>query len=309
MIVAVDLNPSLDRTLTVERLEEAAVNRAHTVRLDPSGKGLNVARALNAWGVPMRALALLGGGAGATLARLLEGEEVPCEGIPIAGETRSNIVIVDEARGTYIKVNEAGPAVSPQELAALEGHIDSRAAPGDLWVFSGRLPPTAPPDTYARLIGLVQSRGARALLDASGQPFVLGAAARPYLIKPNQLEAQELTGRPIRSERDALDAIRTLWARGSEAVAITCGAKGAFIGYRGTIVEAVPPAVAAVSAVGPGDATMAGLAWGLLQGLPAPEMARLAVAAGTATTLVEGTGMATLAEVEAMRPQVQVRVL
>lgn len=309
MIVAVDLNPSLDRTLTVARLEAAAVNRAQSVRLDPGGKGLNVARALTAWGLPALAFALLGGGTGTTVRRLLQREEVPCEAVPIEGETRSNITIVEEARGSYLKVNEPGPVVVLEELDALEDQIMSRAERGDLWVFSGRLPLGAPQDTYARLVHLVQSRGARAMLDVSGRPLSLGVAARPFLIKPNRFEAQELTGRPLETARDAVAIVRELWTRGIKAVAITRGAEGAVIGWQGTIVEAIPPAVDVVGPVGAGDATMAALAWAIMEGLRPQEMVRLAVAAGTATALVEGTGIAPLEQVEAMRPRVQVRVL
>ncbi|MDI7278190.1 MAG: hexose kinase, partial [Anaerolineae bacterium] len=238
MIYAVDLNPSLDRTLTVARLEPGTVNRAQAVRLDAGGKGLNVARALSAWGLPVRAFALLGGGTGATVLRLLEKDRVPCEAVQIEGETRSNITLIDEQASTYVKVNEPGPVVMLEELDALEDRIRSLIERGDLWAFSGRLPLGAPPDTYARLIYLVQSRGARALLDASDTPLVLGAAARPLLLKPNQAEAEELAGRPIESEDDAVGLVRELWARGISAVALTRGAEGALVGWEGGIAEA-----------------------------------------------------------------------
>ncbi len=309
MIVCVDLNPSLDRTLTVAKLEPASVNRAHSVRLDPGGKGLNVARALSAWGLPSVAFALLGGGTGTTVARLLAQEEVHCQAVPIEGETRSNIVVVDESKETYIKVNEPGPVVTLEELDILEDRILARVERGDLWIFSGSLPLGAPHDTYARLIHLVQSRGARALLDASGKPLALGATARPFLVKPNQIEAQALMDRPLSTVEDAVAAIRELWTRGIKAVVITRSGAGAVLGWQGTIVEAVPPDVPPVSPVGAGDAAMAALAWGIQERLRPLEMARLAVAAGTATVQVEGTGIATLAQVEAMRTQVQVRVL
>ena len=180
---------------------------------------------------------------------------------------------------------------------------------GDLWAFSGRLPPGAPLDTYARLIHLVQSRGARALLDASGRPLVLGAAARPFLIKVNQAEAQEMLGCPIEGRDSVVRAILEIWGRGVKAAAITRGKSGAVFGWQGTIVEAVPPAIEEVSPVGAGDATMAALAWAILEGLRPLEAARLAAAAGSAKALVEGTGMPSLAQVEEMKPRVEVRAL
>jgi 1-phosphofructokinase len=309
MIVIVGLNPSLDRTLTVARLDPQIVNRAHTVRMDPGGKGLNVARALSSWGLPVVLLAMLGGGTGTTVARLLAKEQVPNQAVPIDGETRSNIVFVDEATGTHIKVNEPGPIVTLEELDSLEDRVLSMVDQGDLWIFAGQLPPGAPHDTYARLIHLVQSKGARALLDASGRSLVLGTAARPFLVKPNHIEAQDLVDHPVESTADAVAAIRNLWQRGIKAVIITRGGEGAIFGWQNTIVEAVPPAIDVVSSVGSGDATMAALAWGIMEGLRPLEMARLAVAAGTATAMVEGTGMASLEQVEAMRSRVQVQAL
>ncbi len=71
----------------------------------------------------------------------------------------------------------------------------------------------------------------------------------------------------------------------------------------------MPPAVDVIASVGAGDSVMAAMAWGIMEGLRPLEMARLAVAAGTATALVDGSGVASLAQVEAMRPRVRVRVL
>ncbi len=309
MIVAVDLNPSLDRTLTVKRLEPAAVSRAHAVRLDPGGKAVNVARALNAWGLPVLGVVLLGGSTGSGIARLLERERVPYEPVPVDGESRSNIVIIDEACGSYIKVNEPGPSVAAEELDALQDRILRRVTQGDLWVFSGRLPLGLPEDTCYRLINLVQSRGARAFFDSSGKPFALGVGACPYLVKPNHLEAEELIGRPVRTTDDAVAAVRELWHRNIEAVAITRGAEGAVVGYHGTIVEASPPALEVAAPVGAGDASMAALVWSVFDRLGPVEMARLAVAAGAATAVVPGSGVATLGQVEAMRQRVEVKVL
>ena len=51
MIHTVTLNPSLDRTLRYDRLVPGEVNRASSVRVEPSGKGVNVAAALRSLGV------------------------------------------------------------------------------------------------------------------------------------------------------------------------------------------------------------------------------------------------------------------
>ncbi|GAA3818695.1 hypothetical protein GCM10022380_41780 [Amycolatopsis tucumanensis] len=50
MIVTVTPNPSLDHTVEVDALRRGEVLRAGPSRLDPGGKGVNVARALAAHG-------------------------------------------------------------------------------------------------------------------------------------------------------------------------------------------------------------------------------------------------------------------
>lgn len=45
-VVTVTLNPALDKTVTVPRLEVGGLNRVEQIRFDPGGKGVNVAKVL-----------------------------------------------------------------------------------------------------------------------------------------------------------------------------------------------------------------------------------------------------------------------
>ena len=56
MIVTVTPNPSLDRTIEVAGLARGGVTRALGGRVDPGGKGINVARALANHGLAARAV-------------------------------------------------------------------------------------------------------------------------------------------------------------------------------------------------------------------------------------------------------------
>ena len=73
MIITLTLNPSLDRTIDVERLARGEVIRAASSHVDPGGKGVNVTRALLANGVTSRAVLTCGGEEGQHLVRLLAG--------------------------------------------------------------------------------------------------------------------------------------------------------------------------------------------------------------------------------------------
>ena len=311
MIYTVTLNPALDRTLTVPSLRLGEVNRARSVRLDLSGKGINVSRALRLLGVPSRIIAFVGGGTGRAIRDGLaaDGFETIC--VEVADETRQNITVVDAAAGVLTKINEPGAAVSPADLAAMATLIERSAAASDLWVFSGSLPPGAPSDLYARLITLVQARGGRAFLDSSGEALRQGLAARPYAIKPNSEEAGEVLGRPVVSDTDHVAALRWFQDNGSQLVCLTRGARGIVLALdgvprTGAPLSAAPPPIAAASPIGAGDATLAGLVWAVRDGCDPVETAQRAVACGTAAAMQEGTGVGERASVEMLLKQVRV---
>jgi 1-phosphofructokinase family hexose kinase len=307
MIVTVTPNPVLDRTLTVLRIVFNEVVRATASRLDWGGKGFNVSRALQALGVESVAMGFVGGATGQMLERGLRDLGIATDFVHIAGETRTNIVVTDVGAEQYVKVNEAGPTVQAQELAAFFDQTRERVRPGDIWVLSGSLPPGVPLDFYAQLIALVQARGAKALLDSSGEPLRLGCMAGPYLVKPNAVEAEEVTGREIGSDADALGAAEFFLCQGIELVALSLGADGLLLASKQQTVWARPPRMRARNPVGAGDALLAGIAWAMERGLPLEEMARWAVATGTAAAVREGVSVGTRAEVETLYEQIQTR--
>ncbi|MFH1085565.1 MAG: hexose kinase [Chloroflexota bacterium] len=242
MIYTVTLNPTIDRTLRYERLVLGAVNRATSARTDLSGKGVNVSVALRQMGLPSVLLGLAAGVSGRTLVEGLRAAGFDCDFVQMeAGETRSNITVIDEATGLTTKLNEAGPAVGAEHLSALVERLRQRLAPGDVCVFSGSLPPGAPDDSYARLIGAARACGARTVLDSSGAPMRLGCAARPDWIKPNTLEAAELLGCPepsLDTPHALASAIVELMELGPTHVLLTLGARGAVCAEK----VALPPA-------------------------------------------------------------------
>ena len=283
--------------------------RAAAVREDLGGKGFNVSRALLALGEPSVAAGFVGGHAGRRIAEGLSALGLATELVALAGgETRTNVTVVAPDR--HVKVNEPGPAVSPEEQARLVARVRALARAGDLWVVSGSLPPGARPELYAELVRIVQGAGARALLDTSGAALRAGCAAAPFLVKPNAVEARELTGPglaplapsvaarsaaeskgdlpPAGELRAVLDAIHRL---GPAHVLLTLGAEGAVLSTGGRTWRATPPAVEERNPIGAGDALLAGLVFGLARGLALPEALRWGVAAGAAAASLPGTAV------------------
>ena len=281
-------------------------SRAASTRVDWGGKGFNVSRALKALGTDSVAMAFAGGDTGHRLARGLQLLGIDTDFVQVAGETRTNVVIVDETTGRHIKVNEAGPSILLDEHEQLLQRVRQRVQPGDLWVLAGSLPPGLPASFYAEIIELLQAAGARAFLDASGEPLRLGCAARPALVKPNAVEAQEITGQRIASPQDALAAADRFLAGGIELVALSMGADGLVLATASQAVWAKPPVVPVSNPTGAGDSLLAGVVWAAEQGLPLADVARWGVATGTASAMREGVSVGSRAEVETIRERVEV---
>lgn len=290
MIYTVTLNPALDREYQVPALAFGEVLRAAAVRDDLGGKGFNVSRALLALGEPSVAVGFVGGHAGRRIAEGLSALGLATELVELAGgETRTNVTVVAPDR--HVKVNEPGPAVSPEEQARLVARVRALARAGDLWVLSGSLPPGSRPELYAELVRILQGAGARALLDTSGPALRAGCAAAPFLVKPNAVEAEELTGLDAGAPAARAAAIGAVHRLGPAHVLLTLGAEGAVLSDGARTWRATPPAVDERNPIGAGDALLAGVVFGLARGLALPEALRWGVAAGAAAASLPGTAV------------------
>jgi 1-phosphofructokinase family hexose kinase len=306
MIYTLTLNPALDRELTVHELATDEVLRAERVRVDCGGKGFNVSRTLAALGQRSIALGLIGGATGERLRADLAASGVETDFLDVAGETRTNVTIVTADHGRQIKVNEPGPEVSLAEQSALLDKVSSLARAADWWVLSGSLPPGVDGSIYARLISIVQSAGAHALLDTSDEPLRSGCSAGPFLVKPNAREASRLTGVAVAGSEAARLAAARIHDLGVAVVAVSLGSAGAVLSTREGTWVAEPPPVRARNSSGAGDALLAGLLWGFTRRQSPPEALRAAVACGAAAASLDGTSAPPLSVVESLARDVRV---
>lgn len=297
MIVTLTPNPSLDRTLEIDRLVRGEVLRATRASVEPGGKGINVSRALQANGHATRAVLPLGGRGGEQLGDALRASGLEVVAVPIAEPVRTNISLV-EADATVTKVNAPGPQLTADDVTALvKATID--ACDGAAWlVCSGSLPPGAPDDLYATLVREGHAAGVRVAVDTSGPSLVTAVDAGPDLLKPNVHELAAATGRRLETLGDVAAAARLLLLVPDAVVVVSLGADGALlVPAIGEVLHGGTPPVTARSAVGAGDALLAGV----LSTLPAPraqgdsrssgEALRTGVAYGTAAAQLPGTQM------------------
>ena len=71
MIVTVTMNPAIDKTVDIDRLQHGGLNRIQKVEYDAGGKGINVSKTIQELGGTSVATGFLGGNAGRTIESVL----------------------------------------------------------------------------------------------------------------------------------------------------------------------------------------------------------------------------------------------
>ena len=312
MMVTVTLNAALDRTLTVPNFQLGQRHRASQGLTLAGGKGINVARALKRLDVPVVATGLAGGRTGTRIVEELTSEAILNDFVRIGDESRTSTAVVDPTAGTYTEINEWGPQVTPEELEMLLEKISYLARGADMVVFAGTLPRAVSDSFYAEAIRDLSRRTVRAVLDSEGSPLRLGVEAEPYLVTPNQREAEALVGQELNDDEDYLMAVERIAEMGARNVLITDETRsfGLFREDRKRVLlRALAPRVDPISAVGSGDVLLASFLASRLADKPLEESMRSAVAAGAASTLEVGAGRFEPREVSRLQGSVDVSEL
>lgn len=309
MIYTLTLNPAIDRELTVDKVEYDKVLSALEARVDLGGKGFNVSRMLMSLGTSSVAVGFVGGNTGRRLQDGLNTLGIASDFVWVEGETRTNISIVTRLHDHYIKVNEKGPQVSEAKQAELLDKIDSIARDGDWWVLAGSLPPEVDESFYARIIKVLNDRGAIAILDTTGEALRLGCLERPFLIKPNAEETQALTSMLVDTPAQVAMAAAELREMGVQNVVISLGKKGALLQTPENTWLAHAPVVKEKNPIGAGDSMVGGLVWSLAQDMSLSEALSWGVASGAAAASLSGTDVGSLTLITELRSRVRLEGL
>ncbi|MGH9754458.1 MAG: 1-phosphofructokinase family hexose kinase [Blastocatellia bacterium] len=302
MILCVSANPAIDRRLRMERLTVGAVNRAYSAEAAPGGKAAHVAMAARALGEESLWIGFLGGATGEECERGLTALGIQVNAVRISAATRVNLEIIDDA-GVVTEALEPGGAVTAEEVSRMFRvcrELFARHREKAVAVMSGSLAPGAPDDFYATLIRAARASGCRTLLDASGKPLLAALEAAPDLVKPNREEATWATKLAVTGGASAVEAARRMIERGARSAAISLGADGlVWLREKDAAPLFAPPLkVDARSAVGSGDATIAGFAVAAMRGLDAEDTLRLATACGAANCMAPLPGRIQASEVD-----------
>jgi 6-phosphofructokinase 2 len=304
-IVTVTLNPALDIYAATERLAPTRKLRCTDERRDPGGGGVNVARVAHRLGANVLAVYTTGGVVGDSLGEMIQGEGVRSLCLPVSGETRESLTILEQSSAKEYRFVFPGPTLSADDWRACFSQLQGLKDAFEFIVLSGSLPPGAPDDAYAQIARWARSKGMRVVLDASGPALKPALDEGVFLIKPSLDELRDIVDAPLETLEDWIGACRALVDRkAAEIVALTVGDRGAVVATRDQAWRAESVKVDVVSSVGAGDSFLGAMVWALDAGRPLDEAFRHGVAAGTAALLTPGTQLSRPEDVRTLLPQV-----
>ena len=290
-IISVTLNPSIDVTLWIDDMHFDATNRVLEETREAGGKGINVSRVVQTFGMPNLCLTVVGEDNSDEFAGYLEEESIHYELLKVQGAVRENLTLRNGDR--TMKINRKGPFLSVMMIGALMALIQSRMNEGDIVMFGGSLPENVEVSDYVELMMAVKQAGGRVVVDSDLLTLEDYRRVSPWLIKPNIHELRRILPVEDDSDEAVLRAASTLHKAGVENVLVSRGADGILCVNSQCAVKAKSPKIEAKSTVGAGDSALAGFLIGTVKEYGVEECVRLASACGSACVMQDGTALAT----------------
>lgn len=286
MIYTVTFSPAIDYVVYMDDIIAGETNR--TLREDYffGGKGINVSSVLTELGIANTAMGFLSGFTGRAIEEGLHERGIMTDFIYLdSGISRINIKIKTLQE---TEINAQGPVIAEEELQQLIQKL-ALMKKGDMLIISGSVPNTMPDDTYERIIKSLSGKDIEYVVDATGELLKSVLKYKPFLIKPNRRELEELVGYRISSEEKLKGGAVKLQEMGAKNVLVSLGSQGAYLlceNGEEHRVNAIK--LEAYNTVGAGDSMVAGFVAGYMKKRDYLQALMLGNAAGAATAASHG---------------------
>ncbi|GGH78602.1 1-phosphofructokinase [Pullulanibacillus pueri] len=284
MIYTCTLNPSIDYFIEVEDFKLGGLNRIDKEIKVPGGKGINVSRVLNRFGVENKALGFTGGFTGQYIMDCLTEEDISTDFVKVDGDSRINIKL---RSGRETEMNGRGPEISEHALRTFMSKLEVLEA-GDILVLSGSIPDSLPKTLYELIIKKFSEMDIKVVVDATGQQLLHVLPYHPFLIKPNHVELGEVFDVRIQTVEDAIPYGQKLVDRGAENVIVSMGEKGNLLFTKMGIYYANIPEGQLKNSVGAGDSVVAGFIASYVKQGDIVKAFQFGATAGSASAYAEG---------------------
>lgn len=290
MIYTLSIAPSIDYTLDLEEkeLKIGCVNRPKSKGLSLGGKGITVSRMLKNLKIDSVPIVAIGGRNGEMIKEMIDKEFKDAIYLETETESRIDVMITGPSHDT--RFDPAAPKIKDEELHRLFVLLDEKIKDGDILVLAGSLG-QEDKSLYADIIARLAKKNIKVFLDSVDEALKNALPYHPFMIKPNQEELGDLTGKVLNSREEIIDAALALKKNGPKSILVTLGKDGAFyFAEDDSIYHCSCAKGVQVSAVGAGDSSIAGFIKGVFDNKKVEDVLVSSMAAGGATAFSEYLG-------------------
>lgn len=284
MIYTITFNPALDYVIKAQDFKAGKINKSQKEYIYPGGKGINVSIVLKTLGQETTAMGFISGFVGKEIEKLVQRYDVQTDFIKIENNnSRINVKILGESQETAI--NAKGPYIEQEYIELLYKKLE-RIENEDILVLSGSVPNGVENNIYEMICEKLKNKKVKIVVDSTEDLLINTLKYKPYLIKPNQQELEEIFKIKISSQDEALKYAKELQKKGAQNVIVSMGSDGAVLldengyFYKSNALSTEN----AINTVGAGDSMVAGFLAGQIMFDNYEEALQMGVAAATATT-------------------------
>lgn len=286
MIVILNANPSLDRTVIVNKIKYQGVIRGKKIFRHPDGKGMGVARVLELLGTDYVCLNILGGKVGYIIREAAKSEGLNMEIFEIEDESRINTIVLDEGNETLV-INEPGPFVKKKEVERFKVWLQENLREWAIksleeenyFVVAGSFPRGFSTQDFEDILSFARKNSFKAIIDISKEFLEFALKQHVWMIKVNLHEISDFV--PIK-DKHVIPFIRNKY--GIENIIVTVGSSGSFGKFLGMGFKATIKSSKKRYAVGSGDAYLGGLVHSVANHFKPLDGVKIATACGSANT-------------------------
>lgn len=279
MIYTLTLNPSIDYVLKIDKFEDGQTLRSNTEEKYPGGKGIMVSKLLKNLGENSINIGFLGGFTGDFIRKKLNDLGIEEDFTNIEDDSRINVKLKYE---TETEINAQGPQITEEEIEEFLNYLD-QLQEDDFVIISGSIPKSLGDDFYRVIVNLLEMNNVRFALDTSVKKLFKLSSYKPFLVKPNKKELEEIFEDKIDSDEKIVKYARKLIDQGAENVIVSLGKDGSIFVDNSVTYKAKPIEGKLINSVGSGDSMVAGYIFGYMKGLSKLDSYKLAIACGNAT--------------------------
>ena len=296
MIYTLTVNPSLDYIMEMDEICVGKMNRSKTEYMLPGGKGINVSQVLNELGVENIAILPVAGFTGEKLLDMLANKGIETNAIRLKeGDTRINVKVLGEKE---TELNAGGPKMEESEKKELFAKLEELKE-GDYLVLSGSVPSNLGNSFYADIMEILSKKLVKVVVDTVGENLKNALQWKPFLIKPNVEELEDIFEEKVDSREKVLSLAVKLRIMGAENVLVSLGKEGALLlTSEDKCYEMDAPKGEVINSVGAGDSMVAGFLAGFMKTNDMEMALKLGIAAGSASAFSKK--LATKQEIDAL---------